>query len=157
MSIPPTWGDLGDKRDFSRNGIQAITFRSEISRVSLGNRGGGDEGAGTKQNFSVQCTEVAPDLDTPGRKRRGRLKKLILKGAQSWRFCCYNWRSLYSYLSPPIPSLSLAPPPQGSGLGPGELCSLLQEALERGAQDVESGPGWRGPLARPGLWKVALE
>lgn len=112
MSIPPTWGDLGDKRDFSRNGIQAITFRSEISRVSLGNRGGGDEGAGTKQNFSVQCTEVAPDLDTPGRKGRGRLKKLILKGAQSWRFCCYNWRSLYSYLSPPIPSLSLAPPPQ---------------------------------------------
>ena len=90
MSIPPTWGDLGDKRAFSRNGIQAITFWSEISRVSWGKRGGGDEGAGTKQNFSVQCTEVASDLDTPGRKRRGRLKKLILRGAQSWRFCCYK-------------------------------------------------------------------
>lgn len=54
MSIPPTWGDLGDKRAFSRNGIQAIAFWSEISRVSWGKRGGRDEGAGTKQNFSVQ-------------------------------------------------------------------------------------------------------
>lgn len=40
--------------------------------------------------ISVSRTEVAPNLDTPGRKRRGRLKKLILRGAQSWRFCCYK-------------------------------------------------------------------
>ena len=40
--------------------------------------------------ISVSRTEVAPNLDTPGRKRRGRLKKLILRGAQSWRFHCYK-------------------------------------------------------------------
>lgn len=112
----------------------------------LREEGAREEGAGTKQTFSVSRTRVVGDLGTQKRKIKKKLEKLrpVLSSAKSCQFCSYKLTHshFYIFLLPLLPSPHLQdqllwslPLILGSGLVSG---SQLHETHMQGVKTTKA-------------------